>query len=75
MTRPLDPAETLVLVTVATLAIGDALLYHQRQRLVTDVLRTRLGLAGLTVLTAHALDVLGPLDPFRALGRLIPRSR
>lgn len=73
MRRP-DPAEILVGGTALILGVGDVVLYRQRQRLVTDVLRRPPVLAGLLVLTAHALDVLGPLDPFRAVARMIPQE-
>ena len=57
------------------LAVGDVHLYRHGQRLVTDVLRRPPVLLGLLVLTAHVVDVLGPFDPFRFSGRVIPQRR
>lgn len=73
--RAPDAAELLVIGCAGALGVGDIFLYRHGRRLVTEVLRTPTALAGLVVLTAHALDVLGPLDPFRAFSRLIPKHR
>lgn len=73
MRRP-DAAALLVGGAALALAVGDVLLVRHERRLVTDVLRTPPVLAGLLVLTAHVVDVLGPADPFRFAARLIPRS-
>lgn len=70
--RP-DAAEILVGGAALTLAVGDVFLHRHDRRLVTDVLRQPAPLLVLVTLTAHALDVLGPFDPFRAAARLIPR--
>ena len=68
------PADLLVAGTTALLLGADVHLYRRGDRLITDTLRTPPACAALLLLTAHVLDVLGPLDPFRAFGRLIPRS-
>lgn len=73
MRRPC-PADLLVLTAAAALTVGDVAFYRRHLELVTDVLRRPVPLACLTVLTLHAWDVLGPADPFRAAGRLIPRK-
>jgi len=68
MARP-DPAAALILGTAAVALAGDAWLCRHEQRLITDVLRTRAGLAALLYLLAHVVDVLGPFDLFRHVAR------
>lgn len=72
MRRP-DPAELVVGSAAAYLLACDVHLHRRRQRLVTDVLRNRgVTLACLYVM-AHVIDVLGPADIFRFVGRFIPQ--
>ena len=62
--------------TALWLAVGaglDVALVHHNRRPMTHVLRCPLGAVGFAVLAAHLLDLLGPLDPFCAVGRCIPR--
>lgn len=73
MTRP-DAADLLVGACVAALAVGDVQLCRHGRRLVTDVLRRPVVTGGLVLLTLHVLDLLGPVDPFRAVARRVPRS-
>lgn len=74
MQRPCPAALTVAAVTVGVCA-ADIRFHRRGERLVTDVLRTPLVSLGLVVLVAHVLDVLGPLDPFRAVARLIPPAQ
>lgn len=71
MRRP-DAATLLVTTAALELAVGDAFLMRHGRRLVTDVLRRPIPFLCLLVLCAHAADVLGRFDPFRAVARLIP---
>lgn len=71
--RRVDTAEVLVACAALTLGVGDAFLYRQDRRVVTDVLRTPPVLVGLLVLVAHVLDVLGPVDPFRFVAHRLTR--
>lgn len=60
--------------TITWLGVGatlDVLLVRKGERPITHVLRTPAGLAFLCVLGLHVVDVLGPLDPFRAVGCLV----
>ena len=66
-------ADVLVGACAFALTAGDVRFYRHEQSLVTDTLRRPLVAAGLVVLTLHVVDVLGPLDPFRAAARRIPR--
>lgn len=72
MPRPTG-ADLLVGGCAAAWAGADVWLYRNKRPLVTDTLRRPVVLVALVTLTLHALDVLGPLDPFRASARLIPR--
>jgi hypothetical protein len=49
-------------------------LVRLRQRPITHVLRTPGGIAFLVVLNLHVAEMLGPLDPFRVVGRLVSPS-
>ena len=63
--------------TITWLGVGatlDIILIRKNERPITHVLRTPAGLAFLAVLGLHVIDVLGPLDPFRAVGRLVRAS-
>lgn len=73
MRRPC-PAAVLVGGAAVALLAGDAVLVRRGERLVTDTLREPFPLACLLVLVLHVLDVLGPLDPFRAACRRIQRA-
>jgi hypothetical protein len=68
MTRP-DAAVAIVVGTAAVALAGDACLSRRQQRLVTDVLRTKAGMAFQLYLLAHVVDVLGPFDLFRVAAR------
>lgn len=70
MTRP-DAAVAIVIGTATVALVGDACLSRRQQRLVTDVLRTRTGLAAQLYLLAHVVDVLGPFDLFRLAARYL----
>ena len=69
----LAAAYVVVVAALAILGIGDVWLVRKEKGLVTHVLRTPAGLAFLSILLLHVLDVLGPIDPFKAIGRLLRR--
>lgn len=68
-----DAADILVYGCAAALAAGDVVLHRRGRRLVTHSLRQPVPAVVLCLLALHVVDVLGPLDPFRAFGRLIPQ--
>lgn len=53
------------------LALDAYLVVKQKDRLITDVLRTKPGKVGLIVLGLHVANCLGKADPFRAAASLI----
>lgn len=62
-------AATIVWLGVG--AILDVGLVRLRKRPITHVLRTPEGLVFLVVLNLHVAKMLGPLDPFSFVGRLL----
>ena len=75
----LRPAQCVWWGTVAAVLGADVVLIRTGRAPVTDVLRTRPGRLFLGVLAGHVLAVLGPADPFLALGKVAtwagPRGR
>ena len=69
----LGAAYAATAVWLATGAVLDVALVAKGRRPITHVLRTPAGAAFLIVLGLHVADRLGPLDPFRAAGRVVTR--
>lgn len=69
----MQAADWIWLSTLGVLLASDAILFKTGRPLLTDEARKHkifaLGLLGVFAL--HIIDVLGPLDPFRALGHLL----
>lgn len=71
--RRASAADVIVAGCALLFGVADVHLIHHGKPPITAALRRPPVLAGLCVLCLHALDVLGPFDPFRAAARLIPR--
>lgn len=73
MRRP-DVADVFVLSVAVAGGVLDARLIRHDRRPITAALRRPVPLGFLTFLTLHAWDLLGPVDPFRAAARMIPKG-
>lgn len=69
----MNAAEWIWIGAAVGLGIADLILARTRQPLLTDVARKRrwITVGAFALLGLHFLDVLGPLDPFSAVGRLL----
>lgn len=69
----LDATVFTIFATIGSVLAADAVLLKLHRRPITDVLRAnkRWYFLGVLVLSLHVLDVLGPVDPFKLLGRLV----
>lgn len=70
--RRLSAADAAVAASFGFLGLVDVHRHRHGLSLVTDSLRRPIVTGFLIVLVLHVLDVLGRLDPFRAIARRIP---
>lgn len=68
MSGDLAPATAVLVGGVSGLLAADVWLMANDHAPVTEVFRTKAGGVFLGLLAGHVLGVLGPVDPFRALG-------
>ena len=75
--RRVTEADAVWIGALVALGAADVALARSGRELLTTSARrhARLTAAVFVLLGAHFLDVLGPLDPFRSVGRRLTRTR
>lgn len=71
----MNHADRVCLGTLIGLSAIDVYLAKNGHSVITDTLRRNrvVFVLGTAVLTAHVLDILGPVDPFKHAGRMLSR--
>lgn len=67
MDPDIRPAAAVLIGGVSGLLVADVVLMARDLAPLTASLRTRPGRVFVIALSGHVLDVLGPIDPFRAI--------
>lgn len=70
MASDLAPATAVLVSGIAFILIADVVLMARDLKPVTHTLRTPAGKIFMIALGGHIIDILGPVDPFRALAGL-----